>query len=134
MPLCLVWTIYTWQHFCYEFDFTIAWSSYKETKVLAINLLCREKRHIYDTNQKNLVNLAYFTGNAYNQYRWFSIPGIALPFSGAIHTRDRLQISLVVLRELKGNAQFVQKVTFEPLMDFIQNHYGSWKYYKTCYF
>ena len=27
---------------------------------------------------------------------------------------------------IKGNAQFVQKVTFEPLMDFKQNHYGSW--------
>ena len=24
---------------------------------------------------------------------------------------------------LKGNVQFVQKVTFEPLMDFKQNHY-----------
>ena len=35
---------------------------------------------------------------------------------------------------IKGNAQFVQKVTFEPLMDFKQNHYGSWKYYKSCYF
>ena len=34
---------------------------------------------------------------------------------------------------LKGNAQFFQKVTFEPLMDFKQNHYGSWKYYKNCY-
>ena len=34
----------------------------------------------------------------------------------------------------KGNAQFVQKVTFEPLMDFKQKHYGSWKYYKSCYF
>ena len=36
--------------------------------------------------------------------------------------------------KVKGNAQFVQKVTFEPLMDFKQNHYGSWKYYKSCYF
>ena len=35
---------------------------------------------------------------------------------------------------LKGNAQFFQKVTFEPLMDFKQNHYGSCKYYKSCYF
>ena len=34
----------------------------------------------------------------------------------------------------KGNAQFVQKLTFEPLMDFKQNHYGSWKYYKSSYF
>ena len=24
---------------------------------------------------------------------------------------------------IKGNAQFAQKVTFEPLMDFKQNHY-----------
>ena len=35
---------------------------------------------------------------------------------------------------LKGNAQFIQKVTFETLMDFKQNHCGSWKYYKSCYF
>ena len=35
---------------------------------------------------------------------------------------------------IKGNAQFVQKVTFEPLEDFKQNHYGSWYYYKSCYF
>ena len=35
---------------------------------------------------------------------------------------------------IKGNVQFVQKVTLEPLMDFKQNHYGSWKYYKSCYF
>ena len=35
--------------------------------------------------------------------------------------------------QFKGNAQFVQKVTFEPLTDFKQNHYGSWKYYKSCY-
>ena len=35
---------------------------------------------------------------------------------------------------LKGNAQFVQKVTFKPLMDFKQKHYGSWKYSKSCYF
>ena len=36
--------------------------------------------------------------------------------------------------EIKGNAQFIQKETFEPLMDFKQNYYGSWKYYKSCYF
>ena len=35
---------------------------------------------------------------------------------------------------LKGNAQFFHKVTFEPLMDLKQNYYGSWKYYKNCYF
>ena len=28
-----------------------------------------------------------------------------------------------VRKNVKGNAQFVQKVTFEPLMDFKQNHY-----------
>ena len=33
----------------------------------------------------------------------------------------------------KGNAQFVQKVTFEPLDEF-KKTYGSWKYYKSCYF
>ena len=26
----------------------------------------------------------------------------------------------------KGNAQFALKETFEPLMDFKQNHYGSY--------
>ena len=35
---------------------------------------------------------------------------------------------------LKRNAQFVQKVTFGPLMNFKQNHYGRWKYYKNFYF
>ena len=29
------------------------------------------------------------------------------------------------MKMIKGNAQFVQKMTFEPLMDFKQNHYGS---------
>ena len=28
---------------------------------------------------------------------------------------------------IKGNAQFIQKVTFEPLIDFKQNHCGNWK-------
>ena len=37
-------------------------------------------------------------------------------------------------KKFKSNAQFVQKVTFKPLMNFKQNHYGSWKYYKSCYF
>ena len=36
--------------------------------------------------------------------------------------------------ELKGNAQFVQKVTFEPLMNFKLDHFGSWKCYKSYYF
>ena len=36
--------------------------------------------------------------------------------------------------ELKENAQFVQKVTSESLMDVKQNHYGNWKCYKRCYF
>ena len=35
---------------------------------------------------------------------------------------------------VKGSAEFVQKVTFEPLKGFKQNHYWSWKYYKNCYF
>ena len=35
---------------------------------------------------------------------------------------------------VKGNAEFVQKVTFEPLKGFKQNHYWSWKYQKNCYF
>ena len=41
---------------------------------------------------------------------------------------------LIHLKEIKGNAQLVQKVTFELLMDFKQNHYENWKYYKSCYF
>ena len=41
--------------------------------------------------------------------------------------------SLEAFYYFKGNAQFVQKVTFEPLLDFKQNHYRSWKYYKSCY-
>ena len=35
---------------------------------------------------------------------------------------------LSFILKLKGNAQFVEKVTFETLMDFKQNHHGSWKY------
>ena len=31
------------------------------------------------------------------------------------------------IKYFKGNAQFIQKVTFEPLMDFKENHYESWK-------
>ena len=44
--------------------------------------------------------------------------------------------SVLIIIELviKGNVQFVQKMTFEPLMDFKQNHYASWKYYKSGYF
>ena len=35
----------------------------------------------------------------------------------------------------RGNTQFVQKVTFETLMNFKQNHHRSWKItYKSCYF
>ena len=45
-----------------------------------------------------------------------------------------LEVILYSDKTLKGNAQFVQKVTFEPLMDFRQNHYESWKYYKSCCF
>ena len=44
-------------------------------------------------------------------------------------------ISWQVLSQFfKGNAQFVQKVTFKPLMDLNQNHYRSWTFYKSCYF
>ena len=35
---------------------------------------------------------------------------------------------------MKGNVQFFQKVTFEPLVDFKQNHYGSWKITKAATF
>ena len=35
------------------------------------------------------------------------------------------EFAMLILNDLKGNAQFVQKVTFELLMNFKQNHYGS---------
>ena len=41
---------------------------------------------------------------------------------------------LVMYKLFKGNAQFVQRVNFESLMGFKQNHYGRWKYYKSCNF
>ena len=34
----------------------------------------------------------------------------------------------------KGNTQFAEKVSLEPLINFTQNHHRSWKYYKSCYF
>ena len=40
----------------------------------------------------------------------------------------------ITQNHVKGNAQFVQKLTFESLMDYKQNHYGSWKYFKSSYF
>ena len=46
----------------------------------------------------------------------------------------RILFKTFMISQLKGNAQFFQKVTFEPLMDFKQNHYGNRKYYKSCYF
>ena len=33
----------------------------------------------------------------------------------------------MTMQIIKGNTQFIQKVTFEPLMEFKQNHYGNWK-------
>ena len=42
--------------------------------------------------------------------------------------------ALISCTDVKGNAQFVQKVTFESLINFKQDHYGSWKCYKSCYF
>ena len=41
---------------------------------------------------------------------------------------------LVLCTNVQGNAQFDQKGTFKPLMDFKQNLYGNWKCYKSCYF
>ena len=40
----------------------------------------------------------------------------------------------IINLQVKGNAQFVQKVTFEPLIDFKQNHYANRKCYKSRYF
>ena len=51
--------------------------------------------------------------------------------SKKLHKNSRALISCT---EFKGNAQFVQKVTFESLINFKQDHYGSWKCYKSCYF
>ena len=39
--------------------------------------------------------------------------------------------NFIINLQVKGNAQFVEKVTFEPLIDFKQNHYGNWKCYKS---
>ena len=38
-------------------------------------------------------------------------------------TQPYTHLQRSVEQRLKGNAQFVQKVTFEPLMDFKQNHH-----------
>ena len=46
----------------------------------------------------------------------------------------RILFKTFMISRLKGNAQFFQKVTFEPLMDFKQNHYGNRKYYKAATF
>ena len=35
---------------------------------------------------------------------------------------------------LKETRNSLKLVTFEPWMDLKKNRYGSWKYYKTCYF
>ena len=48
-------------------------------------------------------------------------------------TRKLQQVNFINL-QVKEDVQFVQKVTFEPLIDFKQNHYGNWKCYKSCYF
>ena len=43
--------------------------------------------------------------------------------------RKRMKLSFFVeytTDHFKGNAQFVQKVTFELLMDIKQNQYGNW--------
>ena len=45
--------------------------------------------------------------------------------------KSLLRIFNFIVKKIKGNVQFVQKVTFEPLMYFKQNHDGSWKYYKS---
>ena len=42
--------------------------------------------------------------------------------------------NFIINLQLKGNVQFVQKVTFDPLIDFKQNHYANRKCYKNCYF
>ena len=44
------------------------------------------------------------------------------------------QFYFIVNLQVKGNAQFVQKVTFEPLIHFKQNHHTNRKCYKSCYF
>ena len=35
---------------------------------------------------------------------------------------------------LKETHNLIKKVTFEPLINFKQNHNGSWKYFKGCNF
>ena len=53
-----------------------------------------------------------------------------------VRTQSELAIAWFEMNyiKVKGNAQFVQRVTFEPSMDFKQIHYGSYKYYKSCWF
>ena len=53
---------------------------------------------------------------------------------GHVYSFDNFTILNYESHKFKGNVQFVQKVTFEPLMDFKQNHYGNWKYYESYYF
>ena len=75
---------------------------------------------------------------------------LTLSFTFQMHVYILLNISIISLNKLreqtgsfkfkklcfifKGNAQFIQKMTFELLMDFKQNHHGCWKYSKSCYF
>ena len=61
-------------------------------------------------------------------------------FTGVSKNTFSLKISqenvrnFIINLQVKGNAQFVQKVTFEALIDFKQNHYANRKCYKSCYF
>ena len=54
------------------------------------------------------------------QQMYFSLVEHRLKETRAPFTKTR--------HSIKGNAQFVKKVTFEHLMDFKQNHYGSLKH------
>ena len=42
--------------------------------------------------------------------------------------------NFIINLQVKGNVQFVQKMTFKPLIDFKQNYYPNRKCYKSCYF
>ena len=50
-----------------------------------------------------------------------------------LYTENQVQEEETMRKVFKGNAQFVQKVTFELLMDCKAGN-SSWKYYKSCYF
>ena len=72
-----------------------------------------------------------------SQYRETLIPVFAHFLSASaknLFLQKSLDDLFLTKIEKFRTTKIVQKVSFEPLMDFKQNHHGSWKYYKSCYF